>query len=153
LNSTIQIALALPRDAAPIAAMSRDLIEVGLGWSWTQQRVLRSIDDRNTNVVVASDDGHLAGFGIMKYRDDEAHLFLLAVDPSYRRQGVGTALMTWLERTALTAGIGVIYLEARLVNIEARAFYRRLGYREATVVRGYYRGVESSVRLAKDLWD
>lgn len=152
MNSTIQIALALPRDAAPIATMSRDLIEVGLGWSWTQERVLRSIGDRNTNVAVASDDGHLAGFGIMKYRDDEAHLFLLAVDPSFRRQGVGSALMAWLERTARVAGIGVVYLETRLASMEARAFYRRLGYREANVVPGYYRGVESSVRLAKDLW-
>lgn len=132
--------------------MSRDLIEQGLGWSWTQQRVLRSIRDRETNVAVACDANRLVGFGIMKYKDEEGHLLLLAVRDSHRRRGIGTALMAWFERTALVAGIGVIQLEARLANEDARAFYRRLGYNEIKVVRGYYCGVESAVRLAKDLW-
>jgi ribosomal-protein-alanine N-acetyltransferase len=152
LNSTIQIRLAHEQDARPIAAMSRDLIERGLGWTWTRQRVSRSIRDPNTNVAVADDASHLVGFGIMKYKDEEGHLLLFAVRNSHRRQGIGTALMSWFERTALVAGIGVIRLEARLVNDEARAFYHRLGYKEITVVKGYYRGIETGVRLAKDLW-
>jgi len=69
LNSTIQISLALQQDAPRIAAMSRDLIECSLGWTWTQQRILRSIRDRNTNVAVAYDAAKLVGFGIMKYRE------------------------------------------------------------------------------------
>ncbi|HEU0203333.1 MAG TPA: GNAT family N-acetyltransferase [Burkholderiaceae bacterium] len=132
--------------------MSRDLIEYGLGWTWTQQRVLRSVRDRNTNVAVAYDAAKLVGFGIMKYREEEGHLLLFAIRESHRRRSIGTALMSWFERTALVAGIGVIYLEARLVNQEARAFYRQLGYKEIKIVRGYYRGVEAAVRLAKDLW-
>jgi ribosomal-protein-alanine N-acetyltransferase len=152
LNSTIQIRLALPHDAPRIAAMSRDLIEQGLGWSWTQQRVGRSIRDKSTNVAAAYDAERLVGFGIMKYKDEEAHLMLLAVRDSHRRLGIGTSLMGWFEQTALVAGIGVIYLEARLANVEARTFYNRLGYKEIKLVRGYYRGVEAAVQLAKDLW-
>jgi [ribosomal protein S18]-alanine N-acetyltransferase len=152
LNSTIQIRLALGPDAPRIAAMSRDLIEQGLGWSWTPQRVARSIRDPNSNVAVAGEATQLVGFGIMKYRDEEAHLHLFAIQEAYRRQGIGTALMAWFERTALVAGIGVIRLEARLSNQDARAFYRHLGYEEVTTVRGYYLGVETAVRMAKDLW-
>jgi len=152
MTPALQIRLAVSGDAARIAAMSRDLIEAGLGWSWTEARVRRSLGDPNSNVTVAFDEDQLAGFGIMKYRDDEAHLHLLAVCESHRRCGVGTALMAWLERTALVAGIGVIYLEARATNDAARAFYRRLGYSEIKLVAGYYRGVESAVRLSKDLW-
>jgi ribosomal-protein-alanine N-acetyltransferase len=152
LDSTIQIRLASSHDALGIAAMSRDLIEQGLGWSWKQPRVLRSIRDRDTNVAVACDANGLTGFGIMKYKEEEAHLLLFAVLDSHRRRGIGTALMAWFERTALVAGIGVIQLEARLTNQDARAFYHRLGYTEIKIVRGYYCGVESAVRLAKDLW-
>ena len=152
MTPALQIHLAVTGDAARIAAMSRDLIEAGLGWSWTEARVRRSLGDPNTNVTVACDEEQLAGFGIMKYRDAEAHLHLLAVRESHRRCGVGSALMAWLERTALVAGIGVIYLEARATNDAARAFYGKLGYREIKLVPGYYRGVESAVRLAKDLW-
>jgi ribosomal-protein-alanine N-acetyltransferase len=152
LNLPVDIRLARAVDASAIAAMSRDFIEQGLGWSWTMQRVARSIRDSQTNVVTAWDAARLAGFGIMKYKDDEAHLLLFAVRDSHRRRGIGSALVGWLERTALVAGIGVILLETRTTNEAARAFYGNLGYREIATVPGYYRGVESGVRLAKDLW-
>ncbi|MEP7296660.1 MAG: GNAT family N-acetyltransferase [Burkholderiales bacterium] len=144
--------LATRDDASMIARLSRDRIEQGLGWSWTTPRVLRSIRDRETNVVVAANAGMPLGFGIMKYHDDEAHLLLLAVHPEHARQGIGTALIDWLERAALVAGIGRVMLEARLTNADARAFYRRLGYQEIQSLPGYYQGQEACVRLAKDLW-
>lgn len=147
-----EIRLAMPRDAHRIAAMSRDFVEHGLGWRWNAGKVLRSINDRAANVAVACERGELVGFGIMKYLDDEAHLHLLAVHPQRQGRGVGAALMAWLEASALTAGIGVVYLEARSSNAQARAFYRRLGYSEFEFVRRYYRGIEDGVRLAKDLW-
>ena len=147
------IRIAQREDAPAIARMSRDQIERGLGWSWTAPRVLRSILDVHSNVIVAPLSGDaLAGFGIMKYHDDEAHLLLLAVDPAERRRGLGAQLVDWLEACAQVAGIGTIYLEARASNGAARAFYRQLGYREIQQVEGYYSGREASVRLARDLW-
>ena len=56
------------------------------------------------------DAAKLVGFGIMKYREEEGHLLLFAVRDSHRRRGIGSALMSWFERTALVAGIGVIVL-------------------------------------------
>jgi ribosomal-protein-alanine N-acetyltransferase len=77
---------------------------------------------------------------------------LLAVHEEARRQGVGSALLAWLEKTVLTAGIGKIYLEVRSRNEAARAFYRELGYREIKLIRRFYRGQEDAIRLAKDMW-
>ena len=144
--------LATRDDAQAIAQLSRDRIEQGLGWSWTALRVLRSIRDRETNVVVALDASESLGFGIMKYHDEEAHLLLLAVRAERVRQGIGTALIDWLERSALVAGIGRVSLEARASNASARAFYLRLGYREIQSLPGYYQGREACVRMARDLW-
>lgn len=144
--------LATAADAQAIAAMSRDRIEQGLGWRWTTPRVLRSIVDRETNGVVAAEGGRVLGFGLMKYQDDEAHLLLFAVRADACRRGIGTALVTWLEHSARIAGIGQVYLEARLANGSARVFYARLGYREIQTLPGYYLGREACVRLAKDLW-
>jgi [ribosomal protein S18]-alanine N-acetyltransferase len=146
-----EIRLALPVDANAIARMSRDFIEYGLGWRWTPERIATCMHDPATNVVVVEDGGQIAGFAIMEYRDEDAHLTLLAVNAISRRRGIGTALMVWLETTALTAGIASIYLEARARNGEARAFYKRLGYREIRVDRGFYRGREDGVRISKDL--
>ena len=144
-----EIRLALPQDAVRIATMSRDYVEDGLGWGWTPARVLRSIRDRVTNVVVA-ECGDLAGFGIMKYLDDDAHLLLFAVKPEYRRRGVGSGLVTWLESTATTAGIELIFLETRATNAAAREFYAARGYRELATLPRYY-GSEDAVRIGKDL--
>jgi len=148
---TPTLRLASRNDAPLIAQLSRDRIEQGLGWSWTTPRVLRSIRDRETNVVVALDGAEPLGFGIMKYHDDEAHLLLLAVRVDRTRQGVGTALVAWLEHSALIAGIGQVSLEARATNTSARAFYGRLGYREVQRVPGYYQGREACVRMAHAL--
>ena len=87
-----------------------------------------------------------------KYLDDEAHLLLLAVPAHAGRRGIGSAMVGWLERSALVAGVGQVYLEARLTNGAARSFYARLGYREIQTLPGYYQGREACVRLAKDLW-
>jgi ribosomal-protein-alanine N-acetyltransferase len=115
-------------------------------------RVLRSIRDAGTNAVVALDGETMLGFGIMKYDDEEAHLLLLAVHAAAARRGVGRALVQWLEAVAMVAGVGQVYLEARVANGAARAFYGRLGYREIQHLAGYYQGREAAVRLAKDLW-
>ena len=151
--ANLTLRLARRGDAQAISTLSRDLIERGLGWSWTARRVMRSIADADTNVLVALDAAsRLQGFGIMKYGDDEAHLLLLAVQTTQGRRGVGSALMDWLEAAALTAGVRRIFLEAREANGVARAFYRRRGYREIELLPGYYQGREDSVRLLKDLW-
>jgi ribosomal protein S18 acetylase RimI-like enzyme len=147
-----QIRIARPSDAQAIAEMSRDLIEHGLGWRWTPSRIRAALQDREINVAVAWEGHVLAGFGVMKYRDDEAELFLLAVRPTHRRKGIGRALVVWLEEAALTAGLGVVYLEARKSNRGARSFYRALEYSEVQKVCGRYLGVEDGIRLAKDLW-
>lgn len=48
------IRLAAPSDAFRVAEMSRDLIEQGLGWSWTPRRVVHSIVDPDTNAFSRS---------------------------------------------------------------------------------------------------
>ena len=145
------IRLAAAGDAEAIARMSRDYIEQGLGWSWTQRRVLKAIQDRSTNVAVLHEDAAILGFGIMSYGEVKAHLSLLCVEPRHRQRGLGAALLAWLEKCALTAGLERILLEARADNPGAIAFYQDRGYRAIGSVAGYYRGEVDAVRLEKSL--
>ena len=109
--------------------MSRLLVEHGLVWRWTPARVRRSIKDKDTMVLVASIDGALSGFAIMKFRDEESHLFLLAVASRLQRTGIGAALLAWLEKSCRTAGIQNIRVELRAANKRARKFYEQAGFR------------------------
>ena len=145
------IRFAAPADALGIAEMSRDLIEHGLGWSWTHERVRRCLRHPDTNAIVAVEDGRRCGFALMKYGEEEAHLLLLAVLPAHARQGLGSALLGWLEASARVAGIARVTLEARAGNTAARAFYRRHGYAASQLLPGYYGGREASVRMVKAL--
>jgi [ribosomal protein S18]-alanine N-acetyltransferase len=147
------IQLAGISDAVCIAEMSRDLIEAGLGWSWTPSRLVRAVRRNDTNVIVTRESGQVIAFAVMRYLDDEARLDLFGVLPQHRRKGVGTRMVRWLEETALCNGTGVVYLETRVSNRAARAFYQSLGYQVTQQIPGYYRGIETAVRLAHDLWD
>jgi len=146
------IRLATPADAYEIAVMSRYLIEIGLrGWTWHPERVTRAIHSRDTDVVIAESEEHLVGFAIMEFADTTAHLSLLAVKPTHQRCGIGRRVMEWLEEAALTAGVATINLELRANNFAARCFYKIIGFSEAAFIPGYYRGVETALRMSRDI--
>ena len=151
MRPEISIGLARRSDVVEIASLSRDLIEMGLRWSWTPRRVAASVRNPTAIVVVARAVGRLAGFGIMRYGDDEAHLDLLGVDHAYRREGLGRRLVEWLEKPALVAGISAVFLEVRGSNHGAQAFYQRLGYRAVAQIPHYYQGRESAMRMGREL--
>ena len=145
------LALARIADAAAIARLSRTLIETGLPWSWVPPRVAASVRQPETNVLVARAGDRIAGFGIMRYGAEEAHLDLFAVDRAWQGQGLGRRLLEWLERPARVAGLARIVLEVRADNAGARAFYERLGYRPLALLPGYYQGREAALRLGRSL--
>ncbi len=102
-------------------------------------------------VLIASKDGTIAGFAIMRFGNDQAHLFLLAVQPEYRRTGIGKSMVQWLEKSCRTAGIQTIRLEVRASNRGAIRFYRSLGYRFLGQIAGYYDRREAAAILARSL--
>lgn len=139
-------------EAPLLAVMSRDLVEQGLGWSWTPSRIAGKIRHPESVVLAAILGNRPIGFAIMGFARQEAHLELLAVQPSQQRLGVGRRLVRWLEKSALTAGTPIIYLELRAANRAALLFYHKLGYRKVALARGYYQGRESAIRMGRDLW-
>jgi len=138
-------------DAAQLAAMSQQLVEAGLRPAWGAARIGWHVRHPDSVVLTARAGNTLAGFAIMRYADDVAHLNLLAVAPAHRRRGVARRLVRWLEETALTAGTFIVGLELRAGNEAARACYRALGYREVGEIPGYYQGIESALRMVRDV--
>lgn len=138
-------------DAPRLAAMSRALVESGLRPAWGAERIGWHVRHPESMVLTARSDRTIAGFAIMRYADEIAHLNLLAVDPAHRRRGIARRLVTWLEETALTAGTFIVRLELRAQNAAAQDFYRALGYREVGHVPGYYQGIEAAIRMERDV--
>ena len=82
--------------------------------------------------------GTLLGYIMFWMVFEELHLMNLAVRPEVRRRGLGTALV----RHALTAGAApgarMALLEVRASNAAALAMYRKLGFVQKSVRKGYY---------------
>jgi ribosomal-protein-alanine N-acetyltransferase len=147
----IPIGLAALDDADLISRMTRRLIETDLPRSWTSRRVANHIRGANSVVITARHNDVVAGFAVMHFANDSAHLNLLAVEPDYRRRGIGRGLVRWLERSARVAGVQFVALEVRSSNHRALSFYAELGYRETGMISGYYSGVDDATLLARDL--
>jgi cytidine deaminase len=85
-------------------------------------------------ILVAEVDGRLVGFAALRittspfYRDPNAELTELYVEPAYHRQGIGRALATYAEALARSNGVGEMLVVAGYDNPSALAFYQSLGY-------------------------
>jgi ribosomal-protein-alanine N-acetyltransferase len=111
--------------------------------------VARAIAAPDKNVVVVREHDWVAGFGIMGYLDEDAHLLLLAVRHERRRGGIASAILEWLEVVARAAGAERIRVEARRQNLAARCFYNEHGYHERALRQRMYSGVADGVLLEK----
>jgi ribosomal protein S18 acetylase RimI-like enzyme len=88
--------------------------------------------------VLALIEGVPAGCIFCEARAGHVYLSRLAVLPSYRRRGLGHALIEHVEARARTLGISRVRLGVRISLVEQRAYYERLGYR--FFEHGYHEG-------------
>jgi [ribosomal protein S18]-alanine N-acetyltransferase len=69
---------------------------------------------------------------------DEAHITTFAVDPRWRRRGIGERLLLTLLDVAIERGAREATLEVRLSNVAARRLYEKYGFRPVGLRPRYY---------------
>jgi ribosomal-protein-alanine N-acetyltransferase len=82
--------------------------------------------------------GALIGYFVLMVAAGEAHLLNLSVRASEQRSGHGSALLREACAIARRLGARNLFLEVRPSNHGAQALYRRFGFRNVAVRRGYY---------------
>jgi len=103
--------------------------------------------------LVAEDGTALVGYaGMMFTGGSQADVVTLAVNPARWGEGTGTALLMALVGEAEKRGFEEVLLEVREDNPRARRLYRRHGFTEVGIRRGYYQpsGVNAVV-MRKEL--
>ena len=69
---------------------------------------------------------------------DEAHITTFAVDPRWRRRGIGERLLLALLDLAMERRAREATLEVRLSNLAARRLYEKYGFRPVGLRPRYY---------------
>ncbi|MEM9693145.1 MAG: GNAT family N-acetyltransferase [Myxococcota bacterium] len=89
--------------------------------------------------AVAADDGScLVGYAALEYTFfDQGFIAMLQVAPSYRRNGVATSLLRYLERTCRTPKL---FTSTNESNAPMRALMETLGYEPSGVVHNLDEG-------------
>lgn len=88
--------------------------------------------------IVAEVNGHVVGYAGVWGIVDEGHITNVAVSPDYRRKNIGSLLIYHMLKATMQAGLVRHTLEVRAGNVAAQALYRKFGFEEAGVRKGYY---------------
>lgn len=81
---------------------------------------------------------NVVGYAVFWSVSGEAHFLKVTVHPQYCCQGIGGRLLNFSLERCKDAGVKVALLEVRASNATAQKFYRRFGFREVGVRKGYY---------------
>lgn len=106
---------------------------------WTLDSFYYELNENQfSHYLVAEEDGKLIGFCGMWLVIDAAQITNVAVVETARGRGIGEALMREAIRVACEANMDVMSLEVRVTNKVAQNLYRKLGFEDGGIRKGYY---------------
>jgi ribosomal-protein-alanine N-acetyltransferase len=125
-------------DVAAVAAMEEVLFGAE---AWSPELLATEVttDPVSRYYIVADDDGVITGYGgLLAQRGGQADVLTLAVAEHRWGEGIGSALLDGLLTEAARRGCTEIFLEVRVDNDRAQRLYRRRGFTDIGLRRGYY---------------
>ena len=118
---------------------------------WTRSQHLEVLAKHDLyETLVAEEAGSVAGFLYFHVMGEEAELDNLAVDPLWRRRGIGAQLLESAWQRARERGALAIFLEVRRSNTTALRLYARMGFLQLGTRASYYTNPsEDAIRLVR----
>ena len=149
----VSIRAARREDASALRALAASVESHVPSKSWFEVQIAQA---RCHCLIATLPDSAIAGIALARLMsaDDalpgRAHLSFLVVDKEQRRRGCGRLLVQSLRDRLVASRATSISLYVRESNEAALRFYRKLGFRVHTRVRGYYRSPATPSGSAED---
>ena len=139
-------------DADPLAKLHAQ----GFYRGWPREDFAAYISGEGTPLYVACDAKRkIAGFAMLRHLGEEAELISIAVDPKWRKRGVGVALLRALIDDLLMSPAKKLFLEVAADNVAALKLYGKFGFQKVSERRGYYPRPDgtpaTAIVMARDL--
>lgn len=120
--------------------------------AWTVKSIRDTYNQPQTFIVTAELDGKVAGYCIVYFVLDEGEIARVAVNHSYRRQGVGRSILKQVEKICEEKNIIRLMLDVRESNESARKFYQSFGFKEDGIRKNFYEmPKENAVLMSKNI--
>jgi ribosomal protein S18 acetylase RimI-like enzyme len=116
------------RDESAVASLWREVFPNAPAHNVPEGIIARKLAVQPELFFVAVEGEELVGTALAGYDGHRGWVHLVAVKPTYRRRGVGAALMKRVEEGLEAAGCAKLNLQVRGSDREVVAFYERLGY-------------------------
>lgn len=115
---------------------------------WNREGIESNFNNTDAYFFVALDDSDkvIGYIGTYMVRD-ECFVTNVAVLPNYRKQGVGSALVSRAVENAEANGAAFITLEVRLSNEDAINIYKKFGFESEGVRPKFYRDPEEDALI------
>lgn len=121
-----------------LAALLQIQDSSALTGGWREQDYARTAEMPGGLILVAEEEGEIAGFITANLILDEAEVLNLAVSSGRRRQGIGRQLLHEACRRLSSAGARSVWLEVRVSNLSAIRLYKSLGFTVCKTRTNYY---------------
>ncbi|HZJ26685.1 MAG TPA: ribosomal protein S18-alanine N-acetyltransferase [Acidimicrobiia bacterium] len=106
---------------------------------WTTALFASELRLRATRAYMVARVGRdVVGYAGLMMTGADGHVTTIAVDPRWQRHRVGTRLLLALASEARAREAEQLTLEVRMSNRGAQDLYRRFGFEDAGVRKGYY---------------
>lgn len=120
---------------------------------WSESSVAGELANPLSLWLVAMEDGQLAGYVGSQSVMGESDMMNLAVDPDFRRRGVGQSLVRALIEALGKQGNHCLSLEVRASNAPALALYQNLGFAQVGRRPNYYRNPKENALILRKEWE
>jgi GNAT superfamily N-acetyltransferase len=148
---------ATPADAARVWELQRAAFEEYLGAQEPPPSVWRaSVADveqwlRDGGGLLGSLGNTLVGSIVWSYRGPTFYVQHVSVHPAYRRRGLASRMMAWIEAEARREGFAKLGLRIRSTLDGNRALYESLGFVVTDTVRHPLGGLETLTGMEKQI--
>ena len=140
-----------PASHADLAALA-ELEREAFSDPWTAEQLREALRWTGAIALITEDASGITGYVLARVVVDQAEILSIATRATYRRQGIGRALLDTVLATMAEHGAVAVWLEVRLSNDAARLMYGTAGFVAAGLRRGYYRQPpEDALVLRRDL--
>ena len=103
--------------------------------------------------IVAEDNGKVVGYIGSQSVLGQADIMNVAVDPAYRRQGIGRDLVLSLVDALKKQGVTIAMLEVRVSNEPAITLYENLGFCQVGRRKNYYFHPKEDAYIMRKEWE